>query len=97
MMRMRTTVGWLLLLSACSLQMGDDRPSGSGCEIAPTAQALVEGWRWRPDPDDKGLGQAWQESELSDDDWKPIVGGMAWELADAAYADYDGVAGTGLI
>jgi len=91
-MRARAIAIWLMALAACSPQVIDDRPAEVACEVISPAQALVEGWRWRPDPDDEGLAQAWQEAERLGDEWRPIRGGMAWELADEAYADYDGVA-----
>ncbi|MCS6834989.1 MAG: hypothetical protein NZ750_03105 [Anaerolineae bacterium] len=92
MMKTKTMAALLLLLSACDQQTMDDRPSGVACETPPPAQVLVDGWRWRPDPEDEGLAQAWQELRQLSDDWRPIVGGVAWELADSAYANYDGVA-----
>jgi len=91
-MRAKMVAGLMLVLSACGPQVVDDRPSALACEQTPQAELLVEGWRWQPDPDDEGLALGWQAEAALRADWQPMTGGMAWEQADTAYADYDGVA-----
>ena len=45
-------------------------------------------WRFRPDPDNNGLAAGWQRPNASDQDWKPIRIGIAWE--GAGYPQLDG-------
>ncbi|MBC7289179.1 MAG: beta-galactosidase, partial [Armatimonadetes bacterium] len=47
-------------------------------------------WRFRTDPRDTGLGEAWQSPATDDSSWEEIEAGRSWEAQ--GKEDYDGVA-----
>ena len=51
---------------------------------------LVDNWRFRPDPENVGLNQAWHGADHSDADWAVVRAGERWE--DQGFAEVDGYA-----
>jgi len=51
---------------------------------------LVEDWRFKPDPGDAGLSQAWYAVDHPDADWAVARAGERWE--DQGFAEVDGAA-----
>lgn len=61
--------------------------------LLPTASSggtirLVDGWRFRPDPDGTGAAKGWHEPDTPDADWDTLAPGLAWE--EQGYEALDG-------
>jgi len=57
---------------------------------APDTLHLLDNWRFRPDPSNVGLNQAWHGEDHSDADWAVVRAGERWE--DQGFAEVDGFA-----
>ena len=62
-------------------------PSGA-CEDA--SIDLTDAWRFRPDPEDRGVAEKWFSESFVDDDWAVLRAGLRWE--DQGFPDVDGFA-----
>jgi len=59
------------------------------CALPPAADALTDDWRFRTDPDDIGLSEAWFSPSWDDSDWLTLAPGEPWE---SHGLEYDGLA-----
>jgi len=71
------------------IAMAATLPAVAGEAASPHSSIdLVEGWRFRPDPQSVGAAEQWFSADHADDGWVPIEGGKRWE--DQGYPELDG-------
>ena len=66
--------GILVALVLAALLTGSVAGGDTGATVE-----LVEGWRFKPDPDDVGMGEAWFAPAHDDVEWAVIDAGEHWE------------------